>query len=171
MKRACDRCAKLKIKCDFQKPCENCTNGSLSCEYTRGKSSARGPMCAPEISEAPDRQRTLVRSGETSQLPIQELDTREAPDTPFYSTAMDTLSIAPFESSSWQLYIDLLNVDYTNNLQSLPPQQSFEQHGFGGLNNTQLDFDLTTIYDFNVPFYLSNIGSSSFVAGRGKIFS
>jgi len=128
-------------------------------------------MCAPEISEAPDRQRTLVRSGETSQLPIQELDTREAPDTPFYSTAMDTLSIAPFESSSWQLYIDLLNVDYTNNLQSLPPQQSFEQHGFGGLNNTQLDFDLTTIYDFNVPFYLSNIGSSSFVAGRGKIFS
>ena len=34
-KRACDECAKTKVKCDLQKPCNRCRRKSLKCEKTR----------------------------------------------------------------------------------------------------------------------------------------
>ena len=34
-KRACDQCAKSKLKCDFQVPCERCRNRSIVCEISR----------------------------------------------------------------------------------------------------------------------------------------
>ena len=34
-KRACDRCAQMKMKCSSEKPCENCARRSVPCEYTR----------------------------------------------------------------------------------------------------------------------------------------
>ena len=34
-KRACNRCAASRLKCDSQKPCQRCHKKSLICEYTR----------------------------------------------------------------------------------------------------------------------------------------
>ena len=34
-KRACDRCARAKAKCDYQVPCSRCNRKSLKCEKTR----------------------------------------------------------------------------------------------------------------------------------------
>lgn len=34
-KSACNRCARLKLKCDSQDPCYSCSSGSNQCEYTR----------------------------------------------------------------------------------------------------------------------------------------
>ena len=35
-KKACDRCANAKVKCDSQEPCGRCRAKLWSCEYTRG---------------------------------------------------------------------------------------------------------------------------------------
>ena len=34
-KRACDRCAKSKLRCNYQRPCGRCTTKKLVCEFTR----------------------------------------------------------------------------------------------------------------------------------------
>ena len=34
-KKACNRCAKSKLKCDSKQPCSNCRSKSHSCQYTR----------------------------------------------------------------------------------------------------------------------------------------
>lgn len=36
VKRACDSCAKQKLKCTFQVPCDHCHRKQLPCTYTRG---------------------------------------------------------------------------------------------------------------------------------------
>lgn len=35
VKRACDRCARLKVKCDYESPCQRCTQNVLSCTSKR----------------------------------------------------------------------------------------------------------------------------------------
>jgi hypothetical protein len=35
VKRACDRCARLKVKCDYESPCQRCAQKELSCTTSR----------------------------------------------------------------------------------------------------------------------------------------
>src|SRR5271170_25921 len=34
-RRACDRCARLKVRCDFVQPCSRCSRQSMDCTYHR----------------------------------------------------------------------------------------------------------------------------------------
>ena len=35
LRRACDRCARLKVRCDFVQPCSRCNRQSMDCTYDR----------------------------------------------------------------------------------------------------------------------------------------
>src|SRR5271169_1766704 len=34
-RRACDRCARLKVRCDFVQPCSRCSRQQMDCTYHR----------------------------------------------------------------------------------------------------------------------------------------
>ncbi|KAG4431543.1 hypothetical protein IFR05_012978 [Cadophora sp. M221] len=65
VKRACDRCAQVKSKCDYQMPCSRCCGKQLPCQYTRET----------------DPQLRLIYSveNEVSQSPDDDAETTNAP--------------------------------------------------------------------------------------------
>lgn len=67
-KKACNRCAKSKMRCDSQQPCQRCKQKSLSCEYTRtGYSDPYGLFQLKDTAVAPP-------SIQSTQLPQQYMD-------------------------------------------------------------------------------------------------
>lgn len=54
--RACDACARSRLKCDGERPCARCRNKSINCDYYRSRSGARGTRARRASSQAPTSQ-------------------------------------------------------------------------------------------------------------------
>jgi hypothetical protein len=61
IKKACDRCAKLKSKCDNKKQCNQCTHKSIVCHYTRDDSNSSSHSME-SAAEAPIQRNKPINS-------------------------------------------------------------------------------------------------------------
>ena len=81
-KKACNRCAEAKVRCNALKPCQRCEKKSLSCEYTRkGYSDPYEEFRIPENTFRDDLPRPVPASRAIGQV-----------SSSYDETAMDTAS-------------------------------------------------------------------------------
>lgn len=108
-KSACNRCAKLKLKCDSADPCFNCQHKSVACKYTR--QGYHDPYTRYRINVDIDRRNSASTSREKTPRPSnvelspdESNDESEAPA----STQADhfVMSGSPLDITTPQMGID-----------------------------------------------------------------
>lgn len=137
-KRACDRCAKLKLKCTFQEPCDRCRRKSLTCEYTRAgyldpyDEYRIGQSPSPSVEDCKDHHHS------TSLLP--------APNEPVSNT-LSTMAYTDFHAQS----LDWSNYD----LQHTNPHQIQAEVTDMNLLATPQNSNVNPLHDQNITDFLN----------------
>lgn len=84
-KKACDRCAQMKLKCDSHEPCSRCKRKSTVCKYTR--EGYLDPFCDFLVEQ------------ERPPTPIVDIQNCPSPSVPIVQTSQFVTSLDTFASN------------------------------------------------------------------------
>lgn len=159
VKRACDRCAILKVKCDYGSPCGRCRSRVSSCEYRRETNSDLRLIYKIGDKAPADDQRVSLEQASSSELPESrssqnlELEYIGSPVVEdaknssamsyVFDSFLDDLDAGVFDSDPPMLWKDWMttSVDYEHNI-SLP--REILNHNYRTETSDRQEFDIET---------------------------
>lgn len=169
IKKACDKCAKLKSKCDYQRPCSQCVRKSSLCEYTReyaGRASiSYGPDSTMPHVQTSTEQPERSWLPETAEYDIMTAFARSAENSHDGSTVPEgsvSVGMASPDSLFELPSIDMSNQALTQSGSYLEPNAAYDW------NSETLNFDFANFCEPyfegpSLPMYLSTIVESPHV--------
>lgn len=152
-KKACNRCAQSRLKCDGQVPCQRCKEKSLPCEYTR--QGYRDPYEAYQITEKTEQEPPLNETSAESTtievfVPPQD-GTRNTHNVALANSLMTPSPERPDVDRSNEVYPNE-STDYTNAsvLSGYDIGLSLEDSDWDALLNQGFNTNLNEAFDLSV---------------------